>query len=163
MSTPSGAFPGFGARLAAIRRRIERTAPDPAAVTLLAVTKGFGPEAVTLRAALTPAQRNHQGRETFAIESQGMVEPGAPKAGNAERGERNLTLAPIGVVRTPFLERASAPRQGFLAGDVAGQLVLERGKNFGFEEQVALPLAMARSRPDLIHFTSLYVPLIAPA
>ena len=60
----------------------------------------------------------------------GMVEPGAPKAGNAERGERNLTLAPIGVVRTPFLERASAPRQGFLAGDVAGQLVLERGKNF---------------------------------
>ncbi|HLX25387.1 MAG TPA: glycosyltransferase family 1 protein [Candidatus Cybelea sp.] len=37
-----------------------------------------------------------------------------------------------------------------------------RGKNFGFEEQVKLPLAMARSRLDLVHFMSLYVPVISP-
>lgn len=37
------------------------------------------------------------------------------------------------------------------------------GKNFGWEEQVVLPLAMRRARLDLIHFLSLYVPLVAPA
>lgn len=37
------------------------------------------------------------------------------------------------------------------------------GRNFGWEEQVALPLAMRRARLDLVHFLSLYVPLIAPA
>ena len=40
------AFPGFADRLARIRARIEAAAPDPERVTLLAVTKGFGPEAV---------------------------------------------------------------------------------------------------------------------
>jgi uncharacterized pyridoxal phosphate-containing UPF0001 family protein len=39
-------FPGFADRLDAIRSRIAAAAPDPAAVTLVAVTKGFGPEAV---------------------------------------------------------------------------------------------------------------------
>jgi glycosyltransferase involved in cell wall biosynthesis len=38
-----------------------------------------------------------------------------------------------------------------------------QGRNFGWEEQVALPLAMRRARLDLAHFLSLYVPLIAPA
>ena len=38
-----------------------------------------------------------------------------------------------------------------------------QGSNFGWEEQVALPLAMRRARLDLAHFLSLYVPLIAPA
>ena len=38
-------FPGFEERLAAIRARIEAASPDPSAVTLVAVTKGFGPEA----------------------------------------------------------------------------------------------------------------------
>jgi PLP dependent protein len=40
------AFPGFDGRLAGLRARIAAAAPDPARVTLLAVTKGFGPEAV---------------------------------------------------------------------------------------------------------------------
>jgi len=39
-------FEGFEGRLAGIRSRIEAAAPDPARVTLVAVTKGFGPEAV---------------------------------------------------------------------------------------------------------------------
>jgi PLP dependent protein len=43
-STP--AFEGFEGRLAGIRSRIEAASPDPARVTLVAVTKGFGPEAV---------------------------------------------------------------------------------------------------------------------
>ncbi len=41
-----------------------------------------------------------------------------------------LTMTPIGVVRTPFVERVSAPRQAFLAGDVAGRLELGEGQNF---------------------------------
>ncbi len=46
MTGPSAAFPGFEERLAGIVTRIEAAAPDPTAVTLVAVTKGFGPEAV---------------------------------------------------------------------------------------------------------------------
>ena len=44
--TTTDTFPGFDDRLAAIRERIGAAAPDPAAVTLMAVTKGFGPGAV---------------------------------------------------------------------------------------------------------------------
>jgi hypothetical protein len=39
-------FPGFEERLAAIRDRIRSAAPEPDAVTLVAVTKGFGSDAV---------------------------------------------------------------------------------------------------------------------
>ncbi len=48
----TGAVPGgdFPARLERVRNRIASAAPDPASVRLVAVTKGFGPEAV--RAAL---------------------------------------------------------------------------------------------------------------
>lgn len=46
VSGAADAFPGFADRLARIRARIEAAAPDPEGVTLLAVTKGFGPEAV---------------------------------------------------------------------------------------------------------------------
>jgi glycosyltransferase involved in cell wall biosynthesis len=38
----------------------------------------------------------------------------------------------------------------------------ERGVNFGYDEQVRLPVAMGSSRLDLMHFMSLYVPLISP-
>lgn len=37
-----------------------------------------------------------------------------------------------------------------------------RGANFGWDEQVTLPLAMRKARLDLVHFMSLYAPLIAP-
>lgn len=43
---PADTFPGFADRLARIRARIDAAAPDPERVTLLAVTKGFGPGAV---------------------------------------------------------------------------------------------------------------------
>jgi glycosyltransferase involved in cell wall biosynthesis len=39
----------------------------------------------------------------------------------------------------------------------------ERGANFGYDEQIRLPLDMQRSQLDLMHFMSLYVPLIATA
>jgi len=45
VTVPVEAFPGFAGRLAAIRARIEAASPDPSTVTLMAVTKGFGPEA----------------------------------------------------------------------------------------------------------------------
>lgn len=35
------------------------------------------------------------------------------------------------------------------------------GRNFGFEEQVRLPLTMRRAGVDLVHFLSIYVPLVA--
>jgi glycosyltransferase involved in cell wall biosynthesis len=38
-----------------------------------------------------------------------------------------------------------------------------RGGNFGWDEQVRLPLAIARSRVDLVHFLSQYVPAVVPA
>jgi glycosyltransferase involved in cell wall biosynthesis len=36
------------------------------------------------------------------------------------------------------------------------------GANFGWDEQVRLPLELRRARLDAMHFTSIYVPLIAP-
>jgi tRNA (adenine37-N6)-methyltransferase len=36
-----------------------------------------------------------------------------------------LTLVPIGIIRTPFTERVSAPRQTVVAKDVPGELVLD--------------------------------------
>ena len=38
-----------------------------------------------------------------------------------------------------------------------------RGGNFGWAEQVRLPLAIARSRVDLVHFLSQYAPAVVPA
>jgi glycosyltransferase involved in cell wall biosynthesis len=37
-----------------------------------------------------------------------------------------------------------------------------RGENFSLEEQVRFPLELARARPRLTHFLSLYAPLFAP-
>jgi glycosyltransferase involved in cell wall biosynthesis len=36
------------------------------------------------------------------------------------------------------------------------------GGNFGWEEQVRLPLAMRRAKLDLVHFLALYVPAVVP-
>ena len=54
-------FPGFAERLAGIRSRIEVAAPDPSAGTLMAVTKGFGPEAprTAVAAGLTGVGENY--------------------------------------------------------------------------------------------------------
>lgn len=41
-------------------------------------------------------------------------------------------------------------------------VVFQHGANFGFEEQVRLPLAMRAAKPDLSHFLSLYTPVFAP-
>lgn len=41
--------------------------------------------------------------------------------------------------------------------------VFSKGANFGWSEQVALPLAMRRAKVDLVHFLALYVPLLVPA
>jgi len=42
-------------------------------------------------------------------------------------------------------------------------IAFARGTNFGWQEQVALPLAMRRARVDLAHFLSQYVPVAVPA
>ncbi len=41
--------------------------------------------------------------------------------------------------------------------------VFSRGGNFDWSEQVALPLAIAKARVDLVHFLSQYAPLVVPA
>lgn len=45
--------------------------------------------------------------------------------------EDQLTLTPIGVVRSPFTRRREAPRQPALCGDVRGTIELFPGRNFG--------------------------------
>lgn len=40
--------------------------------------------------------------------------------------------------------------------------IFDRGGNFGWDEQVRLPLAMHRSHPDAAHFLSLYAPVLPP-
>jgi glycosyltransferase involved in cell wall biosynthesis len=42
-------------------------------------------------------------------------------------------------------------------------VVFTQGGNFGWSEQVALPLAMRQARLDAVHFLSQYVPLLLPA
>jgi glycosyltransferase involved in cell wall biosynthesis len=37
------------------------------------------------------------------------------------------------------------------------------GRNFGWDEQIRLPLAIRQARLDLMHFLSIYVPLMTPA
>jgi len=58
---PGDPFPGFAGRLAGIRDRIEASSPDPSTVTLMAVTKGFGPEAprTAVAAGLTVVGENY--------------------------------------------------------------------------------------------------------
>ncbi|MBV9737395.1 MAG: glycosyltransferase, partial [Candidatus Eremiobacteraeota bacterium] len=41
-------------------------------------------------------------------------------------------------------------------------VMFDRGSNFSFAEQVALPRAMRKARIDLAHFLSLYAPVLAP-
>ena len=41
-----------------------------------------------------------------------------------------LTLHPIGVIRTPFVDRVSAPRQTYVAPDAEGTIVLEPGHRY---------------------------------
>jgi glycosyltransferase involved in cell wall biosynthesis len=41
-------------------------------------------------------------------------------------------------------------------------VTFSRGGNFGWSEQIALPLALRRARLDLVHFLSQYVPVLLP-
>jgi tRNA-Thr(GGU) m(6)t(6)A37 methyltransferase TsaA len=41
-----------------------------------------------------------------------------------------LTLRPIGVIHTPFVDKVSAPRQTYVARDAEGTIVLEPGRDF---------------------------------
>jgi uncharacterized pyridoxal phosphate-containing UPF0001 family protein len=77
MSAPGDPSPTT-ARLRAVRDRIERAGGDPAEVTILAVTKGFGPEAVreALSAGLDQVGENY---------SQELVAKHAAVGGDATR------------------------------------------------------------------------------
>jgi hypothetical protein len=71
-------FPGFEERLAATRDRIRVAAPEPDAVTLVAVTKGFGPDAVrrAVAAGLTVVGENYA--DELVAKAEAVVDdPGA--------------------------------------------------------------------------------------
>jgi PLP dependent protein len=59
--TQAGGAELVASRLSGVRERIARAAPDPAAVTIVAVTKGFGPEAVraAMSAGITDVGENY--------------------------------------------------------------------------------------------------------
>jgi uncharacterized pyridoxal phosphate-containing UPF0001 family protein len=61
MTPEPDSFPEFEERLSTLRARIEAAAPDPGQVVLLAVTKGFGPQAVrtAVSAGLTAVGENY--------------------------------------------------------------------------------------------------------
>jgi tRNA (adenine37-N6)-methyltransferase len=48
----------------------------------------------------------------------------------SKAAQDRLTLSPIGVVRTPFAERATAPRQPYAARGVKGTIELAAGRDF---------------------------------
>ncbi len=79
----SGGPDGFAARLELLRSRIDRAAPDPAAVRIVAVTKGFGPEEVRMALAAGLGDIG----ENYADELVG-------KAGEVDRSDPTVTARP---------------------------------------------------------------------
>ncbi len=57
--------------------------------------------------------------------------------------------------------REMASRLPSVAPDI-DFVTFSEGPNFGWNEQVALPLAIRRARAQLAHFLSLYMPVVAP-
>jgi uncharacterized pyridoxal phosphate-containing UPF0001 family protein len=127
------AFPGFGARLNEIRARIDGSAPDPSLVTLLAVTKGFGPEAVrtALAAGLTAVGENYADElvaKAAAIEGEPGSRPEWHFLGTVQRN-KVPRLAPLvscwqGVSRIEegrAIARRSPGARVLVQVDVAGQ------------------------------------------
>lgn len=79
----------------------------------------------------------------------------AARVGLDARVTRQLSVGMATYVRE-LLRRlpAVAPEYAYVA--------FTHGSNFGWSEQVALPLALRKARLDLTHFLSLYTPLFAP-
>jgi glycosyltransferase involved in cell wall biosynthesis len=90
------------------------------------------------------------------VESPGALTPAAPKILLDARLTRQLSVGMKTYVRelTNRLP-AVAPQYEYVSFD--------RGGNFGWDEQVRLPAAIVRSHARLVHYMSLYVPLISPA
>ncbi len=76
-SPPSSASDEVAQRLVAVRQRLERAGGDPSRIRVVAVTKGFGPEAV--RAAL--AAGLHDLGENYAAELVAKAAAWGPEAG----------------------------------------------------------------------------------
>jgi len=82
-----------------------------------------------------------------------------------------MTLARVGL--DARLTRQMSIGMKTYAGEIVARLprvapeysyfVFSKGANFGWREQVQLPLAMRRARLDLVHFLSQYVPLMLPS
>jgi glycosyltransferase involved in cell wall biosynthesis len=90
------------------------------------------------------------------VESSGALTRGRPQVGLDARLTRQLSVGMKTYVRelTARLPQV-APEYAYVSFD--------RGGNFGWDEQVRLPMAIARSGVGLMHYMSLYVPLISPA
>jgi glycosyltransferase involved in cell wall biosynthesis len=89
------------------------------------------------------------------VEGAGALNDSLPKIGLDARLTRQLSVGMQTYVRE-LRQRLPvvAPQYAYVAFD--------RGGNFGWDEQVRLPVAIARSRVRLVHYMSLYVPLFSP-
>jgi PLP dependent protein len=87
---------GWASRLAEVGRRVEASATDPASIRIVAVTKGFGPEAVrwALDAGLTDIGENYADE---LVGKAAQLEPG-PAPGSApgpDAGRPPVAVAPV--------------------------------------------------------------------
>jgi glycosyltransferase involved in cell wall biosynthesis len=90
------------------------------------------------------------------MEGAGALSGARPAIGLDARLTRQLSVGMKAYVRE--LTRrlpAVAPQYDYVSFD--------RGGNFGWDEQIGLPLAIARSHVSLVHYLSLYVPVLSPA
>jgi uncharacterized pyridoxal phosphate-containing UPF0001 family protein len=82
----AGSFPGVVSALEQVRRRIAHAGGDPAAVRVVAVTKGFGAEAVraALRAGIADVGENYAQELLSKVEAVRSAGTGAGAAANGE-------------------------------------------------------------------------------
>jgi uncharacterized pyridoxal phosphate-containing UPF0001 family protein len=97
----SGTWAGSGAegwvtRLAEVHRRVKASAADPASIRIVAVTKGFGPEAVrwALDAGLTDIGENYA-EELVGKAAQLESVPGPGSAPGTDAGRPPVAVAPV--------------------------------------------------------------------
>lgn len=84
----------------------------------------------------------------------------APRVSRARIGLDTRSTEQMSVGMKAYARELSA-RLARVAPEFAF-VAFSEGRNFGWEEQVALPFALRRARLDLVHFLSLYVPLVSP-
>jgi PLP dependent protein len=95
-------------RVAAARSRIDAGAPNPSSVRLVAVTKGFGPDAVraALAAGVTDIGENYADELVAKVEA---LRAAAQRIGTAPAGTAPAGMAPAGMAPAGMAPAGTAP------------------------------------------------------